>query len=59
MYFAIQEQKSLGLRKSQVSRNLNVSRNTVIKLWDMAVEEYKQLIKHYVKSKVIYSNMKV
>src|SRR5690606_3376660 len=44
MYFAIQEQKNLGLRKSQVARNLNISRNTVIKLWDMTVDEYKKFL---------------
>lgn len=44
MYFAIQEQKKLGLRKSQVARNLNISRNTVIKLWDMTVDEYKEFL---------------
>ncbi|CAM3864967.1 IS21 family transposase [Marinicrinis lubricantis] len=44
MYFTVQEQKRLGLRKSQVARNLDVSRNTVIKLWDMTVEEYKQFL---------------
>lgn len=44
MYFIIQEQKRLGLRKSQVARNLEVSRNTVIKLWDMTVDEYKQFL---------------
>jgi DNA-binding XRE family transcriptional regulator len=44
MYFAIQEQKNLGLRKSQVARNLGISRNTVIKLWDMTVNEYKNFL---------------
>ncbi|MBP2898910.1 IS21 family transposase [Escherichia coli] len=44
MYFAIQEQKRIGLRKSQVARNLNVSRNTVIKFWNMTVDEYKQFL---------------
>ncbi len=44
MYFAIQEQKKLGLRKSQVSRNLNISRNTVMKFWNMTVDEYKQCL---------------
>lgn len=44
MYFAIQEQKNLGLKKSQVARNLNISRNTVIKLWDMTVDEYKEFL---------------
>lgn len=44
MYFIIQEQKKLGLRKSQVARNLNISRNTVIKFWNMTVDEYKQFL---------------
>ncbi|WP_235782091.1 hypothetical protein [Paenibacillus senegalensis] len=44
MYFSVQEQKELGLRKSQVARNLNVSRNTVIRLWDMTVDEYKRFL---------------
>lgn len=44
MYFAIQEQKKLGLRKSQVARNLNLSRNTVMKYWNMSVDEYKQFL---------------
>jgi len=44
MYFAIQEQKRLGLRKSQVARNLDISRNTVIKFWEMTVDEYKEFL---------------
>lgn len=42
MYFAIQEQRRLGLNKSQVARNLELSRNTVDKYWEMGVDEYKQ-----------------
>lgn len=44
MYFEIRKQKELGLRKSQVARNLNVSRNTVIRFWSMTLEEYKQFM---------------
>lgn len=44
MYIAIQEMKRMGLRKSQVARNLGISRNTVIKFWDMTVDEYKRFV---------------
>lgn len=44
MYFSIQQQRKLGLRKSQVARNLGISRNTVIKFWDMKVDEYKRFL---------------
>ena len=44
MYFSIQQQKAMGLRKSQVARNLNVSRNTIIKFWNMTVDEYKMFL---------------
>ncbi|UOF91954.1 DDE-type integrase/transposase/recombinase [Fodinisporobacter ferrooxydans] len=44
MYFDIRQQKEMGLTKSQVARNLNVSRNTVIKFWNMSLEEYKTLM---------------
>lgn len=41
MYFSIQQMKKQGLNQSQVKRNLDVSRNTVIKFWNMSVDEYK------------------
>ncbi len=44
MFFEIQQQKELGLNKSQVARNLDVSRNTVMKFWDMSIDEYKTWI---------------
>lgn len=44
MYFEIQQQKELGFNKSQVARNLNVSRNTVMKFWNMSIEDYHTFI---------------
>lgn len=41
MYFSIHRMKKQGLNQSQVKRNLGVSRNTVIKFWNMSVDEYK------------------
>lgn len=41
MYFSIQQQKQMGLKKSQVARNLNVARNTVDRFWNMTIDEYK------------------
>lgn len=44
MYFSIQQMKKQGFTKSQASRNMNISRNTVIKFWDMSVHEYKRFL---------------
>ena len=42
MYMKIQEQKRNGLKKSQVSRTLNINRETVSTYWDMTPEEYNR-----------------
>lgn len=44
MYLEIQQLKQLGLNKSQVERNLGISRTTVTKYWDLTPEEVNQLV---------------
>lgn len=39
-YGKIQEQKRIGLKKSQVSRNLGLDYKTVMKYWDMSPDEF-------------------
>ena len=35
--------KNDGLKKAQVARKLNISRNTVDKYWNMSVKEYEKI----------------
>jgi len=44
MYFSIHQMKAKGLKISQISRKLNVSRNTVYKYLSMNPDEFKQFI---------------
>ena len=43
MYSKIQQCKEDGLNKSQTSRELNVSRGTIRRHWDMSLESYEKL----------------
>ena len=59
MYMKIQEQKRNGLKKSQVSRTLNINRETVSTYWDMTPEEYNrknQKAKHVPKRQILIRN---
>ena len=42
VYNAIQQLKERGFKKASVARPLNLNRRTVIRYWDMPVEEYEQ-----------------
>ena len=42
VYNAIQQLKERGFKKASVARQLNLNRRTVIRYWDMSVEEYEQ-----------------
>lgn len=44
MYFSIQQKKNQGFTKSQIYRNMNISRNTVVKFWNMLVQKYKRFL---------------
>lgn len=44
MYLSIQQMKKQGFNKSQIARNLDISRNTVNKFWCMSMHEYKRFM---------------
>ena len=42
VYNAIQQLKERGFKKASVAKHLNLNRRTVIRYWDMPVDEYEQ-----------------
>ena len=42
VYNAIQQLKERGFKKASVAKQLNLNRRTVIRYWDMPVDEYEQ-----------------
>ena len=43
MFAEIKRYKSMGLKKTQVSRKLDIDYKTVLKYWDMTPDEFAEL----------------
>lgn len=44
LFWEIKNMKSLGLNKSQATRNLGIDYGTVTKYWDMSLEEFEEIL---------------